>query len=142
MWGVKSPPVIPANYWLLATTKNGQIPGTPNLAMQGDITDVDGGINFDGATAFLAGKLQPTNCLVDPNRCIQGFSVGAKLKFDTEAMAQPATKYIVDTGVSAKMRGIALYHIATSLFFELATANAFYKVSYNKQLKLLGSLNL
>ena len=126
--GVKSPPVAPANSWVLSTAHNDKISGTPSLAVHGTVKHVDGGISFDGATAYLDGQLPATDCLSDPDKCIQGFSVGAKLKFDEEALAVFAPKYIVDTGVSAKGRGIAIYHIATNLFFELATTSALYKV--------------
>ena len=60
---------------------------------------------------------------------MNGFSMGAKLKFDEEDMSYSTPKYIIDSGArSLTTRGVSAYIVNGNLFFELATAKKAWKV--------------
>lgn len=60
---------------------------------------------------------------------MNGFSIGAKLKFDQADMTYSTPKYIFDSGArSLATRGVSVYVLNGNLFFELATANKAWKV--------------
>ena len=84
---------------------------------------------FDGASTFAETSLPLSDCLQDPGRCWNGFSMGAKMKFDEVDMSYKEPKYIVDSGArSLTTRGVSVYIVNGNLFFELATAKKAWKV--------------
>lgn len=66
--------------------------------------------------------------MLNPDLCSEGFSFGIKLKFTTDSLTVNAPRYVVDSGRTAKGRGIAVYLVMKELFVEIATSNALYKV--------------
>ena len=73
--------------------------------------------------------LRKSDCLQDPGVCVNGFSMGSRLKFDQADMAYTMPKYIVDSGArSITTRGVSVYIVKGNLFFELATAKKAWKV--------------
>lgn len=84
---------------------------------------------FDGASTYASAALPKSDCLQDPGVCVNGFSIGAKLKFDQADMTYSTPKYIFDSGArSLATRGVSVYVLNGNLFFELATANKAWKV--------------
>lgn len=86
-------------------------------------------MSFDGVGTYATTSLPKSDCLQDPGRCVNGFSMGAKLKFDEEDMSYSTPKYIIDSGArSLTTRGVSAYIVNGNLFFELATAKKAWKV--------------
>lgn len=86
-------------------------------------------MSFDGVGTYATTSLPKSDCLQDPGRCVNGFSMGAKLKFDEEDMSYSTPKYIIDSGArSLTTRGMSVYIVNGNLFFELATAKKAWKV--------------
>lgn len=86
-------------------------------------------MSFDGLGTYATTSLPKSDCLQDPGRCVNGFSMGAKLKFDEEDMSYSTPKYIIDSGArSLTTRGVSAYIVNGNLFFELATAKKAWKV--------------
>ncbi|XP_031555970.1 uncharacterized protein LOC116292758 [Actinia tenebrosa] len=125
--GVSAPPVRPVHSWLLANLDGNAVPGNPALTAKGKFTRIDGGLGFDGSTTFLSGSLDNKDCMINPDVCSEGFSFGIKLKFISNSLTVNAPRYVVDSGRTAKGRGIAVYLVMKSLFVEIATSNALYK---------------
>lgn len=123
-----APPVPSSLSWLLAEIESGKVPGNPPLTGNGNLARVDGGLEFDGVSAFLAGTLDSKQCLVDPDICSEGFSFGLKVKFMTNSLTVNTPRYVVDSGRTAKGRGIAVYIVMKELFIEIASSNTLYKV--------------
>lgn len=123
-----APPVPSSLSWFLAELEGGKVPGNPPLSAMGNVARVDGGLAFDGVTAFLAGSLDDKQCLVNPDLCSEGFSFGLKVKFMTNSLTVNAPRYVVDSGRTAKGRGIAVYIVMKELFIEIATSTTLYKV--------------
>ena len=103
--------------------------GSPPLNLFGQGLIQDGGMLFDGVSMFANAALPKSDCLQDPEACLNGFSVGVKLKFDQADMTYPVPKYIFDSGArSLTTRGISLYLMNGNLFVELGTAKKAWKV--------------
>lgn len=86
-------------------------------------------MSFDGVGTYATTSLPKSDCLQDPGRCVNGFSMGAKLKFDEEDMSYSTPKYIIDSGArSLTTRGVSAYIVNGNLFFELATTKKAWKV--------------
>ena len=124
-----APPISPSLSWLLTYMKDNAVPGSPPLTAHGSITDIAGGLSFDGATSYLDSNLPATDCIVNPDLCLDGFSFGGKLKFDQAAVTVNSPKFIMDTGASSNHRGISMYQQMTALHVTLVTSNNVYKVS-------------
>lgn len=104
------------------------VPGNPPLVIQGSLEAVQGGSRFDGAQSSLIGALPGTACECDPDMCISGFAVGAKLKFSDQSLTYNAPQYVIDTGASANNKGISVFLQLNSLYFKIVTSNAVYQV--------------
>lgn len=84
---------------------------------------------FDGVSTFANAVLPKSDCLQDPGVCLNGFSVGMRLKLDQADMTYPVPKYIFDSGArSITTRGVSVYVMNGNLFVELATAKTAWKV--------------
>ena len=104
------------------------VPGNPPLVIQGSLEAVQGGSRFDGVQSSLIGTLPGTACECDPDMCISGFAVGAKLKFSDQSLTYNAPQYVIDTGASANNKGISVFLQLNSLYFKIVTSNAVYQV--------------
>ena len=105
------------------------VPGNPPLVIHGSLESVQGGSRFDGAQSSLSGALPGTACVCDPDMCISGFAVGAKLKFSDLSLTSNAPQYVIDTGPSANNKGVSVFLQLNSLYFKIVTSNAVYQVS-------------
>ena len=84
---------------------------------------------FDGIGTYANAALPKSDCLQDPGVCVNGFSMGAKLKFDQADMTYTMPKYIFDSGArSLATRGVSVYIVNGNLFVELASASKAWKV--------------
>lgn len=103
--------------------------GSPVLNLVGNTPIKGSGMLFDGASAFAETILSLSDCLLDPDQCAGGFSMGTKIKLDEAGMSYKEPKYIVDSGArSLTTRGVSMYIVNGNLFFELATAKKAWKV--------------
>ena len=90
---------------------------------------VEGGLQFDGVTTQIEGQLDSSECLVNPEKCSSGFSLGTKIKLDPSVAAYTIPKYIIDSGArSTKSRGVSMYILGGKLFFILVSAEKEWKV--------------
>ena len=105
-----------------------QVPGNPPLEIHGSLEPILGGSSFDGVQSSLSGKLPSTACVIDPNMCISGFAIGAKLRFSDASLTSNAPQYVIDTGASANNKGISVFLQLNSLYFKIVTSNAVYQV--------------
>ena len=122
-------PVSPFRSWSFIFKTHKKIIGSPPLNLLGDSVIQDNGMVFDGASTFATTALPKSDCLQDPGLCVNGFSMGARLKFDQADMSYSMAKYIVDSGArSINTRGVSVYIVNGNLFFELATAKKAWKV--------------
>ena len=110
------------------------VPGNPPLVIEGSLEAVQGGSRFDGAQSSLIGALPGTACVCDPDMCISGFAVGAKLKFSDQSLTYNAPQYVIDTGASANNKGISVFLQLNSLYFKVVTSNAVYQVRLSGQI--------
>ena len=110
------------------------VPGNPPLVIHGSLEAVQGGSRFDGAQSSLIGALPGTACECDPDMCISGFAVGAKLKFSDQSLTYNAPQYVIDTGASANNKGISVFLQLNSLYFKIVTSNAVYQVRLSDQI--------
>ena len=110
------------------------VPGNPPLVIRGSLESVQGGSRFDGTQSSLIGALPGTACVCDPDMCLGGFSVGAKLKFSDLSLTSNAPQYVIDTGASANNKGVSLFLQLNSLYFKIVTSNAVYQVRMSGQI--------
>lgn len=122
-------PVSPFHSWSFIFKTHGKLVGTPPLNLFGTSLIQDKGMIFDGVGTFATADLPRSDCLRDPGLCVNGFSIGCRIKFDQADMAYAMPKYIFDSGArSLSTRGVSVYIVKGSLFFELATATRAWKV--------------
>lgn len=85
---------------------------------------------FDGMTSWLAARVAQTDCLLDPDRCDKGLSIGLMVKFPPQIKEYGEARYIIDSGAhSEHTRGISFYTVAGKLRVFFATSNKIWKVS-------------
>ena len=106
-----------------------QVPGNPPLSIVGGLEAVPGGARFDGIQSCLSGQLPSTACVIDPDMCVDGFAVGAKLKFSDMSLTSNAPQYVVDTGASNGNKGVGMFLQLNALYFKIVTSNAVYQVN-------------
>lgn len=105
-----------------------QVPGNPPLSIVGGLEAVPGGARFDGIQSCLSGQLPSKACVIDPDMCVDGFAVGAKLKFSDMSLTSNAPQYVVDTGASNGNKGVGMFLQLNALYFKIVTSNAVYQV--------------
>lgn len=106
------------------------VPGIPPLSAAGAFDLGDGGLLFDGTSTWLGATIPQGDCLMDPGKCISGFTLASKLFLHSSVASYTKPKYIVDTGASsAKSRGISMYVMSGKVFAELATTSKVWTVS-------------
>ncbi len=99
--------------------------------MHGHVEVVDGGLYFDGMTAFLSTHLVPSNIMATPDRAKEGLAFGIKLRFDGSAKQYDTPRYILDTGAkSGGKTGVSLYVLNGKLIAVIATSNMKWKVQH------------
>ena len=125
-----APPVNPSFNWILSAMNDNQVPGDPPLLSHGSLQPIPGGLSFDGTETSLIGKLPSSACIVDPDKCLSGFSLSAKLRFDELSLTSNAPQYVMDTGASNNGKGVGVYVQLNSLYFKVATSNAVYQASF------------
>ena len=122
--------VATSYYWGFKTVKSGFVEGSPTFKANGDVSAGDGGLIFNGVTSWLAARVDKTDCLVDPERCVKGFSIGAMLKLSPDIKEYGEARYIIDTGAhSEDTRGVSLYTVSGKLHFMFATSTKTWEVS-------------
>lgn len=120
----------PFHSWSFIFKTHNKIVGSPSLNLFGNTPIQGSGMSFDGVGTYATTSLSKSDCLQDPGRCVNGFSMGAKLKFDDADMTYNMAKYIIDSGArSLTTRGVSAYIVNGNMFFELATAKKAWKVS-------------
>ena len=125
-----APPVNPSFNWILCAMNDNQVPGDPPLLSHGSLQPIPGGLSFDGTETSLIGKLPSSACIVDPDKCLSGFALSAKLRFDELSLTSNAPQYVMDTGASNNGKGVGVYVQLNSLYFKVATSNAVYQASF------------
>ena len=119
----------PYYFWSFITIVNGKIPGDPSFIVNGHVEVVDGGLYFDGITAFLSTHLVPTNILSDPDMAKEGLAFGIKLRFDGIVKEYDTPRYVLDTeATSGGKTGVSLYVLNGKLIAEIATSSTKWKV--------------
>ena len=108
-----------------------QVPGNPPLSIVGSLGAVPGGASFDGTQSSLKGQLPGTACVIDPDMCINGFALGAKLRFSDMSLTSNTPQYVIDTGASNGNKGVSIFLQLNSLYFKIVTSNAAYQVRKN-----------
>ena len=115
-----APSVKPVHSWsmldikdngLTGETATKEIYGNPSLYTHGDLQLVDGGVTFDGKSSHIVGDLAPDDCLINPEQCPSGFSIGTKLKFNMKSTGHVDPRFIFDTGATHanNYRGVSLF---------------------------------
>lgn len=123
------PQIEPYYFWSFLTIVNGKIPGHLPFNVLGHVEVVDGGLYFDGITAFLSTQLVPSNILANPDRAKEGLAFGIKMKFDGTAKEYDTPRYVLDTGAtSGGNTGISLYVLNGKLITEISTPVMKWKV--------------
>ena len=125
-----APPVNPSFNWILCAMNDNQVPGDPPLLSHGSLQPIPGGLSFDGTETSLIGKLPSSACIVDPDKCLSGFALSAKLRFDELSLTSNTPQYVMDTGASNNGKGVGVYVQLNSLYFKVATSNAVYQASF------------
>jgi hypothetical protein len=119
----------PYYFWSFLTIVNGKIPGDPPFIVNGHVEVVDGGLYFDGITAFLSTHLVPTNILSDPDMAKEGLAFGIKLRFDGIVKEYDTPRYVLDTeATSGGKTGVSLYVLNGKLIAEIAMSSTKWKV--------------
>ena len=123
------PQIEPYYFWSFLTIVSGKIPGHLPFNVLGHVEVVDGGLYFDGITAFLSTQLVPNNILANPDTAKEGLAFGIKMKFDGTAKEYDIPRYVLDTGAtSGGNTGVSLYVLNGKLIAEIATPIMKWKV--------------
>ena len=123
------PQIDPYYFWSFLTIINGRIPGHLPFKVNGHVEVVDGGLYFDGTSAFLSTRLVSSDILASPDRARQGLAFGIKLKFDGAVKQYDTPRYVLDTGAkSGGKTGVSLYVLNGKLIAEIATTSMKWKV--------------
>jgi len=126
-----SSPIPYSHYWSMTTTNKGFVEGNPAFKVNGEVAIKDSSIDFDGETSWLGATVDKESCLLNPDNCIEGFSLGTRIKFEG-VPDNENDRYILDTGAqSTARRGISLFVKSGKLAFTLATAERTWMVSIN-----------
>lgn len=113
----------------MGSINKGFVEGNPAFKVNGEVIVKDGGLDFDGESSWLGATVVKESCLLNPENCIEGFSIGTKLKFDG-VPDNENDRYLIDTGAqSTARRGISLFVKSGKLAFVLATAERTWMVN-------------
>jgi hypothetical protein len=110
--------------------KGNKIFGSPPLHAHGFYRYVDDGVAFNGVDTYMTSVLPKYDSLVNPDNSKTGFTVAAKLRFDSEAMEyQDEPRFILDSGGHHKgKRGMSLYIDSGKLYAEVETLDRIWTV--------------
>ena len=114
----------------------GKIAGQPPLVIGGKYQLINMGFLFLNQT-YVVTQISAQDCLVNPDKCDSGFTVGIKIKLDPSVLACKGPRFIVDTGPGVGMRGLSVYTVAGKVVAVVATSTKFWKVLRSQLLELL-----
>ena len=107
------------------TVKQNRIPGTPPLYMFGKYKLIDLGLLFFEPTTWSQTELNPKDGLMDPEKLVEGFTIGMKIKLDPVTKTCTTPRFIVDTGAaSLNTRGVSVYTVGGKILALVTTSKS------------------
>lgn len=80
----------------------------PPLFINGQASLLNMGFRIFNKT-WLSTTLSNEDCLLNPDKCLKGFSIGIKVRIDLSVSRCKQPRYILDTGPSLKSQGVSIY---------------------------------
>ena len=121
------PPVPTSYYWYFLALKQNQIFGTPPFLINGQARLLNMGFQLFNRT-WLSTNLSVQDCMLNPDNCQKGFSVGIKVRIDLSVKSCKEPIFILDTGPSVKSRGVSLYITGSMLVARVTSSKGTWQV--------------
>ena len=102
------PPVPASYYWYFLALQKNQVYGIPPLLINGQASLLNMGFQIVNKT-WLSTTISAQDCLLNPDICLKGFTIGIKIRLDLSVKSCKQPRYIIDTGPSVKSQGVSLY---------------------------------
>lgn len=113
---------------LLNDIENGVIKSKPPLKTHGNIRKWQGGLKFDGKTAWVNANILDVAYLAHPSLATDGFAIGFKLMFDSSIVNISLPKYILDSG-GTDGQGVSVFIDDAKMFVIVADSKKMWQVS-------------
>ena len=101
-------PVPASYYWYFLALKQNEVYGIPPLTINGQARLLNMGFQIVNKT-WLSTTISAQDCLLNPDSCMKGFTIGIKIRLDLSVKFCKQPRYILDTGPSVKAKGVSLY---------------------------------
>lgn len=124
-----APPVPTSYYWYFLAINGNQISGSPPLLISGTYRLIDLGYFFNSRKSWVQTRITKEDCLLNPQACLSGLSIGFKIKLDKSIASCQEPRYLLDTGATSLMtRGVSVFVVGETLTVQITTAKNVYKV--------------
>lgn len=122
------PPIPASYYWYFLALEKNKIFGVPPLYISGQVSLLNMGFRIFNRT-WLATTISSQDCLLNPDSCEKGFTIGIKLRLDLSVKScKQQPRYIIDTGPSVKARGVSLYAVGDTLVARVVSSTKTWEV--------------
>lgn len=122
------PPIPASYYWYFLALEKNKIFGVPPLYISGQVSLLNMGFRIFNRT-WLATTISSQDCLLNPDSCEKGFTIGIKLRLDLSIKScKQQPRYIIDTGPSVKARGVSLYAVGDTLVARVVSSTKTWEV--------------
>ena len=121
------PPVPASYYWYFLALQKNQVYGIPPLLINGQASLLNMGFRIVNKT-WLSTTISAQDCLLNPDNCLKGFTIGIKIRLDLSIKYCNQPRYIIDTGPSVKSQGVSLYVIKGMLVARVTSSKGTWQV--------------
>ena len=121
------PPVPASYYWYFLALQKNQVYGIPPLFINGQASLLNMGFRIVNKT-WLSATISAQDCLLNPDNCLKGFTIGIKIRLDLSVKSCNEPRYIIDTGPSVKSRGVSLYVLKGMLVARVTSSQGTWQV--------------
>ena len=124
-----APPVPTSYYWYFLAVTGNRITGSPPLLTSGTYKIIDLGYLFNSRQSWAQTTITRQDCLLNPEACLSGLSIGFKIKLDKSMASCQEPRYLLDTGaISLMTRGVSVFVVGETLSVQITTSKSIYKV--------------
>lgn len=121
------PPVPASYYWYFLALQKNQVYGTPPLLINGQASLLNMGFRIFNKT-WLSTTISAQDCLLNPDNCLKGFTIGIKIRLDFSMKSCSERRYIIDTGPSVTSRGVSLFFMKGVLVARVTSSKGTWQV--------------
>lgn len=121
------PPIPASYYWYFLAYKQNQVFGVPPMFISGQASLLNMGFRIFNKT-WLGTTISTQDCLLNPDNCLKGFSIGIKVRLDLSIKFCKQPRYILDTGPSVKSQGVSIFAAGGMLVARVTSSKGTWQV--------------